>query len=137
MPKSELTNTQSEALEKVTQDFSAWREIKTGRACIPESLWAVAADLHHSFGLSVNKIAKSLRLSYSTLKTHIFQEEPAAIESVEKASATFIEVESVPPYSDNIIEMEQPSGVKLRMCFRGRVDPAALELGKYFLEGRP
>lgn len=137
MPKSELTNTQSEALEKVTHDFSAWRETKTGRARIPESLWAAAADLHYSFGLSVNKIAKSLRLNYSTLKTHIFQEQPAAIDSVEKTSATFIEVEPAQPYSDCIIEMEQPSGVKMRMCFRGRVDPAALEIGKYFLENRP
>lgn len=137
MPKSELTNTQSEALENVTQDFLAWRETKIGRARIPESLWSAAADLHHSFGLSVNKIAKSLRLNYSTLKTHVFQEQPSSIESVEKPSATFIEVESVPPYSDCIIEMEQPSGVKMRMCFRGRVDPAALKLGRYFLEDRP
>jgi hypothetical protein len=137
MPKREIPNTQSEALEKVTHDFAAWRKTKTGRARIPEPLWAAAADLHHSFGLSVNKIAKSLRLNYSTLKTHIFQEQPSAIESVEKSSATFIEVESVPPYSDCIIEMEQPSGVKMRMCFRGRVDPDALELGRYFLEDRP
>ena len=136
MPKKELSTTQSEALEKVTQKFSAWRETKTGRARIPKHLWAAAVYLHHSFGLSVNKIAKSLRLSYSTLKTHIYQDQPADIESVEKTPATFIEVGSAPPYSDSIIEMEQPSGVKMRMCFRGRVDPAALELGRYFLEGR-
>jgi len=137
MAKRELSTTQSKALEKVTHDFAVWRETKTGRARIPESLWAAAADLHHFFGLSVNKIAKSLRLNYSTLKTHVFQEQPSVIESVEKPSATFIEVESVPPYSDCIIEMEQPSGVKMRMCFRGRVDPAAMEFGKYFLEDRP
>ena len=98
---------------------------------------AAAADLHYSCGLSVNKIAKSLRLNYSALKTHIVQEQPAAIDTVEKTSAPFIEVEPVQPYSDCIIEMEQPSGVKMRMCFRGRVDPAALEIGRYFLEDRP
>lgn len=136
MSKAELTDKQCLALEKVEHEFTAWRESKTGRQRIPESLWSSAADLFHSFGLTVNRIARSLRLNYSSLKAYITENSPVAIASTADAPATFIELEPAQVCLDCVIEMEDQSGIKMRMCFRGGVDPAVIDLGKYFLGGR-
>ena len=137
MSKENLTDQQCVALEEAKQKFAEWRENKTGRARIPDSLWSVAADLFHSFGLTVNKIARSLRLNYSALKTHIAQKSSVILKSTKETSATFVELPTPQAYSDCVIEMENQSGVKMRMCFRGQVDPVAVEIGRHFLEGQP
>jgi hypothetical protein len=36
-----------------------------------------------------------------------------------------------------VIEMENQTGIRMRMCLRGRADPAVLDLGRYFLAGVP
>ena len=137
MSKENLTDQQCVALEEVKQKFAEWRENKTGRERIPDSLWSTATDLFHSFGLTVNKIARSLRLNYSALKTHIAEKSSVILKSTEETSATFVELPTPQGYSDCVIEMENQSGVKMRMCFRGHVDPVAVELGRHFLEGQP
>ncbi len=137
MNKIELTNSQCSALEEVKQEFAAWRDTRTGRGRIPESLWAAATDLFLSYGLSINRIARTMRLNYTALKTHIAKKTPVAIKPIEEATATFIELEPPQMCSDCVIEMERQSGVKIRMCFSGRVDPAVLDLGRHFLEGQP
>lgn len=137
MSKADLTDEQCVALEEAKQKFAEWRENKTGRERIPDSLWSTAADLFHSFGLPVNKIARSLRLNYSTLKTHIAEKSSTIPKSTEETSATFVELPTPQAYSDCVIEMENQSGVKMRMCFRGPVDPVAVELGRHFFEGQP
>jgi hypothetical protein len=131
-----LTNEQSAALERVKQLFSNWRETKTGRARIPDSLWDAAADLFHTWGLSINKIVRSLSLSHSTLKTKIHATPSVDVKAIDDTvpTPTFIEVESPHISSDCVIEMEKQSGVKMRMCFIGRADPAVISLGRYFLE---
>ena len=58
-------------------------------------------------------------------------------EPIEDESATFVELGPPLVTTDCVIEMEKPSGAKLRMCFRGRADPVAVDLGRYFLEGLP
>ena len=64
-------------------------------------------------------------------------EKPAsAIEPVEDNSARFIELQTQHVDSQCIIEMENRSGIKMRMCFTGDADPAAINLGRYFLEGQ-
>nr|WP_319396877.1 hypothetical protein [uncultured Desulfobacter sp.] len=65
MNKQLLTAEQSIALEKVQQLFADWRNNRTGRSRIPDNLWQAAADLHHAQGLSINKIAHSLRLNHT------------------------------------------------------------------------
>jgi len=137
MNKIKLTSAQCAALEDVKQNFATWRKTKSGRAPIPASLWSAAVHLFHSFGLSVNIIARSLRLNHATLKIRISENSPVAINPVENDSATFIEIEPPQVCSDCVIEMENQSGVKMRMCFTGRVDPAAIDLGRYFIEGHP
>jgi hypothetical protein len=139
MPISKLTNEQSAAMERAKQLFSDWRNIKSGRERIPNSLWNAAADLFHTWGLGINKIANSLRLNYTALKTKINETPSVEVKAIDdtESTPTFIEVESPHLSSDCIIEMEKQSGLKMRMCFRGRADPAVISLGRYFLEDHP
>ena len=71
MNKTKLTGKQYSALEKVAQQFAAWRETRTKIGCIPDSLWSAAVNLFYSYNLSINKIARTLRLNYTDLKLHI------------------------------------------------------------------
>jgi hypothetical protein len=139
MPRTELTSGQSAALDNAKQLFSNWREARIGRERIPDRLWNSAADLFHTWEMSIHKIARSLRLNHSALKAKI-QTVPLVSEKPSddiQPSPTFIEVEPAGMASDCVIEMENPSGVKVRMCFRGRADPAVVSLGRYFLGGHP
>ena len=137
MNKQPLTSEQSAALEEVRQIFSDWRKTRTSRR-IPDHLWQSAANLYHTQGMSINRIARGLRLNYSTLKTKIIGMPVDTVEPpVEDLSPLFIEVPPAPALSDCVIEIENPSGAKMRMCFRGRADPAMLSLGRYFLAGIP
>ncbi len=135
MSKTQLTNEQSAALEKAKELFSIWRETRTRRGRMPKNLWDAATDLFHTWELSINRVARGLRLNYSTLKTKILAKQSVAISSSDDTSTTFIELKPHHACSDCVIEMENQSGVKMRMRFRGRVDPAVVNLGRDFLVG--
>jgi hypothetical protein len=138
MNKRPPTTEQAAALEKVCHLFADWRKAKTIRERIPDHLWQAAADLYHTRGMSINRIARGLRLNHSALKAKIYDMPPAAIEPpAEDASPLFIELAAPPVCSDCVIEMENQTGVKMRMCFRGKADPEVLGLGRYFLAGVP
>ena len=137
MNKQPLTSEQLATLEKVRQIFSDWRKTRTSRR-IPDHLWQAAVNLYHTQGMSINRIARGLRLNYSTLKTKIIDMPLAAIDPPEEdASSVFIEVAAPQGYSDCVIEIENSSGAKMRMCFTGRADPEVISLGRYFLAGSP
>ena len=137
MNKTKPTDEQYSALGKVAQQFAVWRETRTKRERIPDSLWSGAVNLFHCYGLSINKIAQTLRLNYTDLKLHIAETPPVVMQPIEDESPTFFELDPPLVTTDCVIEMEKPSGAKLRMCFRGRADPMAIDLGRYFLEGVP
>ena len=132
MNKQELTVEQSAALEEARQLFASWRKSKTGRPRIPDSLWKAAANLHYTQEMTINTIARSLRLNHTTLKENIGDStQCAAIDpSVNNETPMFIEVAPQPELSDCVIEIENQTGLKMRMCFRGRTDPAVISLGK-------
>lgn len=138
MNKQPLSTEQSAALEKARQLFSDWRKNKTGRERIPEQLWQAASDLYHTRKMTINRIARGLRLNYSALKAKIYDMPPAAINPPEEdVSSLFIEVAAQQGYSECVIELENQAGVKMRMRFRGCADPAVLDLGRYFMAGVP
>ncbi len=137
MNKKQLTSEQRAALENVKERFIAWREAKIGRARIPYELWDAAVALFHDWEMSINMIARSLRLNYTALKAKILEKPPVAVEPTEDVSTTFIEVQPQEICSDCVIDMENQSGTKMRICFRGRADPAVVNLGKFFLEAQP
>ena len=53
-------------LEKDKARFAEWRRQKQGREPIPEELWQIAAG--HIGGLSVNRVSREFRLSFSRLR---------------------------------------------------------------------
>lgn len=137
MNKHPLTAEQSTALENVLQLFADWRKNRTGKCRIPDNLWQAAIDLHQTQEMSIHKIALSLRLNHTALKEKIcdFSHCAEVDLSGDDEQAMFIEVAPTPECSDCIIEMENQDGVKMRICFKGRVDPAVISLGKYLLAG--
>ena len=139
MNRKSLTAKQSAALEEARRLFASWRKNKTGRPSIPGDLWQTATDLYHAKGITINKIARSLRLNYTALKEKICDgTHSAAIDlAAGDESTMFIEVASPPECSDCVIEIENQAGLKMRMCFRGRADPTVISLGKYLLAGVP
>ena len=135
MNKQPLIGKQTASLEKVRQLFSDWRKARTSRR-IPDHLWQAAANLYHTQEMSINRIARGLRLNHSALKTKMIDVSAEAVEPpVEDVSPLFIEVPPAQILSDCVIEMENSSGAKMRMCYRGLADPAMLDLGRYFLAG--
>ena len=139
MKKHPLTSKQSGELDDALKLFENWRQNKTGRARIPDGLWQAAVDLYHVQGITINQIASILRLNYSTLKDKICDQTDPAPTSlpVDEEASMFIEVPSLPDCSDCVIEMENQSGMKMRISFKGRADPAVMSLGKYLLSGVP
>ncbi len=136
MTKQLLTTDQTSALQKTQLLFMDWRKAKTSREHIPKGLWQAAADLYHTLGMSINTIARGLRLNYSTLKSKILDMPAAAIDRpADDAPDMFIELAPGPVCADCIIELENQTGVKMRMRFTGRADPAVISLGRYFLMG--
>ncbi|CCK80235.1 hypothetical protein [Desulfobacula toluolica] len=126
--KPATSSTTDSALEEVRQQFSEWRRTKIGRERIPEFLWQSAIGLFNTGGYSLHKISKTLRLNHTDLKKHVNKN----LAVPQEKTPAFIDLE--PPVSDSecVIEMENISGSKMRMCFRGKPDPNLIELGKSF-----
>ena len=53
-------------LEGVRRRFERWRATRKGRSRIPDSLWASAALMANTYGIS--RTAQALRLNYYRLK---------------------------------------------------------------------
>ncbi|MDY0223584.1 MAG: hypothetical protein RBR67_20860 [Desulfobacterium sp.] len=137
--KSEPSPAAVSALKKVQKQFKHWRKTKTGRERIPDSLWQAAADVFHIGGHSLHKVAKALHLNHTHLTQYVEQHLPSSIQVEAEASApeespAFIEFELEPPslVSECVIEMEDRTGAKMRMCLRGKTDPNILEICKSF-----
>ncbi len=80
----------------------------------------------------IHRVSKALRLNYTDLKNHSQPQNP--IKPVENKTSTFVELDGSDVFipSECIVEMEDSSGAKMRMCFRGKTDFDLLELGKTF-----
>ena len=124
-------NANSSELEAVRQQFEHWRaNRKNSRSRIPDELWQAAKDLSATY--SINKVAKTLRLSYEDLKKRIHLHHD--LSSTDKTSSPFVELKWNPSsmQSECVIEMQHPTGAKMKMCFRGETNLDLLELGKAF-----
>ena len=120
----------AQSLSEVKEQFKTWRKTRISPRPIPKKLWAAAVDLTARH--SISQIAKELVVDYSTLKKR------AAVKKKDTAAkmspADFIEVNLEPPItvSECIVEMQDISGAKMRMHFRGKTDFDLLELAKAF-----
>ena len=119
-------------LESVQYQFEKWRETrKKRREPIPENLWVEATRLCNHY--SVNRISRALHLNYTDLKNRI-PGQKLVPKKKKLSSSTFVELEwpGSFPTAECVIEMENGSGSKMRMSFKGRADLDLLELGKAF-----
>ena len=128
----ENTPTLPSPLESVQYQFEKWRETrKKRREPIPENLWAAATGLYNQY--SINQISRALHLNYMDLKKRIPGQKSGS-KKKRLSSPFFVELDWQDnfPASECVIEMENGSGSKMRMSFKGRADLDLLELGKAF-----
>jgi len=132
MDPKDITRVSSE-LNKVKSAFEAWRSTKTKGSRIPKDLWKQAIALYPKY--SVGKIATTLSLSYTDLKKRVENKIGEHSSFINDSVPAFIEFDfssACSPMSECVVEMEDGSGAKMRMCFRGKTDFDLLELGKSF-----
>ena len=127
----ENSSAQVPTLDEVMERIEEWRNNPKSPRRMPEDLWEAAANLSKEY--SIHRISKALRLNYPALKKRIHPEEKKRSASKEQ-TPTFIELGIAQPssISECIIEMEDGSGAKMRMHFRGKTDFDLLELGRAF-----
>ena len=131
IPQSELIPT----LEKVQEQFEAWRQSRIKRSAIPDVLWQAAVNLCQEHPIS--KVSSTLRLNYAELKhrVHVFTvSHPAPC----IAESNFIEFSMSPSKmaSECMVEMSDQKGATMRMYFKGEAGLDLLELGKAFWSRR-
>ncbi|MBA4369632.1 MAG: hypothetical protein C0403_18565 [Desulfobacterium sp.] len=119
-------------LEFVKNQFEAWRaNRKKRREPIPEQLWEAAKELVKIH--SINKVSRTLGLNYTDLKKRILGKEyPLSANRKKEPSLVELSYEPLFVPSECIIEMEDKTGCRMKMCFRGETHFDLLELGKSF-----
>jgi hypothetical protein len=68
-------------LEGVRRRFERWRAIRTGRTRIPDTLWASAALVAETLGIS--RTAQVLRVNPSRLKKRLVQKRAVSVPELE------------------------------------------------------
>ena len=119
------------AMEKVHVRLERWRRTRAyRRAPIPAALWAAAVTVARRHGLY--STARTLRLDYTSLKTHLQAvDERAPV----PASPTFVELAPLPTSTcDCVIEIEAPSGGRMRVQVKGVPDLVALSRAVWSIE---
>ena len=56
-------------VEQLRRRIEHWRKTRKKRAPMPDDLWAASVELAQEYG--INPIARGLRLSYDSLKSHV------------------------------------------------------------------
>jgi hypothetical protein len=120
------------AFSRAQRKIEQWRQRHRPRAPIPEELWREAAELACAYG--INRTARALRLGYYALKKRV----AAAAGSGERAPE-FVEIlpGGMPSgRPECLIEVEDASGVKMRIRLQGGDLPDVAALTRVFREGR-
>ena len=117
-------------LEGVRRRFERWRATRMGRTRIPDTLWASAALVADTFGIS--RTAQVLRVNPSRLKRRLAKKLAASVPELE-GEPRFVELG---PFSPNgscecLLELEAGNGAKMRIELKGITAPdlAALSRG--------
>ena len=122
-------------LDAARREFETWRQSRTSRSRIPETLWILAADLARECG--VFRTARELHLDYSALKNRLNSTETRIVRS-NPAPMGFVEVVPSPAacFSECTIEIERRRGTKIRIHLKSREAPDLGEIGTAFLRAR-
>ena len=122
------------SLEEVRGQFEDWRRTRSSRRDpIPRRLWKAAVKLADSY--SINIVSKALRLNYSDLKDRVHQQSGADKVNTLPA-AGFIDLGCTQSHieSECNIEMQDATGLKLKISVRGNADFNLLQLAKAFID---
>lgn len=114
-------------LESTRRRFERWRETRRGRPRIPDSLWSLATRTARQYG--VHRTCRALRLDYVVLKRHVEADSAHGATGNENAPSF---VELVPAGSgsraDCVVELEDPSGLRMRIELKGFAVPDLVTL---------
>ncbi len=127
----ETTPAVKPTLEEVRNQFETWRKSRQRRTPIPDLLWHAAVSLSRDY--SVLQISKALRLNYTDLKKRVHTSRSVCLPETNSRPA-FVELDfskSIFP-AECIVEMEDKSGARIKMYFKGEAGLDLLELGKAF-----
>ncbi|MGA2264598.1 MAG: hypothetical protein ABSH28_24605 [Acidobacteriota bacterium] len=125
----------SPQVESVRLRLERWRRNRKHRSPIPEELWASAAELAGEYGLA--KTAHALRLDYYSLKERLGpNNQPIPPEA--KTQPAFVELVPQDPaaISECTIELEDPSGARMRVHIKGTGVPDLTGLSDAFWRAR-
>jgi hypothetical protein len=131
--------TTNSPLETVLAQFEAWRKRRGCRSRIPEALWQAAAALCRD--RSICEVSRALRLNYNDLKHRVQGRSNRGLALGRQGPELgFVKLDLGTPLipSEYLVEMEAPSGSKMRMSFRGvlrEVDPVELSRA-FWRQGR-
>jgi len=116
------------ALSEARRQLDHWRSQRPSkRTRLPKEFWQQAVTLAKDHGL--NKTTRALGLKYYSLKKHL---EASAIDELKPAKTQGEFLELLPsPAIDCTIELEDGSGVRMRMHIKGAsiVDLASFACG--------
>ena len=129
--RSATTTALPASLEALRRRFERWRRTRTARSRIPDALWTSAVQAAGRYGL--HRTTQALRLDYYALKKRV-EDAASDRESDREAAATFLELPV--PVSNGaaecIVELEDPSGAKMRLHLKGGAVPDVTALARSF-----
>jgi hypothetical protein len=124
-------------LEGVRRRFERWRETRKNHSRIPDSLWASAAVMADTYGMS--RTAHVLRVNYDALKKHVQQRMATAAGSLEaESSPSFVELTSFASAGscECLLELEN-GGAKMRIQVKSIAMPDLAALSQSFWNRQP
>jgi hypothetical protein len=116
-------------LEETRRRFQQWRSSRPSKACpIPPELWAAAVDCATKHG--TNRTALTLGLDAGKLRRKM----TPLPKRRQKRAPAFVEFlpPSRTPASECVLELENPTGARLRIHLKGAVPPDLAELARSF-----
>jgi hypothetical protein len=131
-----------DSLAEARRRFERWRRIRGGGGRIPHELWTAAVRAAAEHG--VETVAADLDVDLGRLRHWVQTVDGGGTEA---APATFVELPALPGVagmadastgaSECTLELEEPSGRRLRISLRGAATAQAMELGRVLWRGSP
>jgi hypothetical protein len=124
MPRNRKSATPS--IDELRSHFEQWRQIRQGRARIPDELWSAAVTLARRDG--VNSTATILHLDAGKLKKRMLASRPPAAKRTPPAFVELVAAgaDDLPQYT---LEVEAENG-KLRIYCKGATATELAELSR-------
>jgi hypothetical protein len=132
---------QVDSLAEARQRFQQWRKFRGSSGRIPHELWMAAAEAAAEHGAKA--VAADLDVDLGRLRHWMRSVEGGEPEGAAPAFvelpplANFAGMADAGPAAECTLELEEPSGRKLRISLRGPATAQALELGRVLWRASP